>query len=66
MAFQSNAFQGTAFQIRREDQRRPGSVVFSWVDGVSKRDKRVIEINHDDDDLLAIAKAFVDNILSKY
>lgn len=52
--------------MRRQDQRRPGSVVFSWVDGVSKRDKRVIEINHDEDDLLAIARAFVDNILNKY
>ena len=63
MAFQSNAFQGTAFQMRRPDQRRPGSVLFSWHDGV-RRDKRVIKpIHDDDDDLLMIAKAFIDHVI---
>lgn len=63
MAFQSNAFQGTGFQMRRPDQRRPGGIIMSWHDGV-RRDKRIIKIESDDDEaLLMIAKAFIDHVL---
>lgn len=63
MAFQGNAFQGTAFQMRRPDQRRPGGILLSWHDG-HRRDKRIIKMDHDDDEaLLMIAKAFIDNVL---
>jgi hypothetical protein len=64
MAFQSSGFQGTAFQMRRQDQRRPGSVVLSWHDGV-RRDKRIIDnwAKREDEELVLIARAFVDNVL---
>ena len=66
MAFQLNAFQGSGFQMPKQDNRPSGGYGQAWVTYDNKRtkmrEKRAVMIRSDED-ILAVIKAFVDEVL---
>ena len=65
MAFQLTGFQFTGYQVRLQDQRKTPTqeVLFGWHDGHQKKQVKIPTITNEDDDIIAIAQAFIRNIL---